>query len=89
MKLSARQAIELMLDRMNTRRQFVGGTFAALGGSTGNIMTLQKDANAAITLWQQKHDPSGLEQLAGTLQAYGNLTNDEYEQIMETIDGEK
>jgi hypothetical protein len=82
------EAIELLLARMNTRRQFVGGTFAALGGTAGNMELLQKDANAAITLWRENHDTSGVRQLALTLHAYGSLTDDELEYVMKTVDGE-
>lgn len=87
-RMSVKEAIELLLNRMNTRQQFVGGTFAALSGTTGNILMQQRDVNAAITLWQEKKDASGLVQMATTLQAYGNLTDAEYEQIMEALDGE-
>jgi len=82
------QAIKLLLDSINTRNQMAGGTFAAFGGSTGNIAMLQRDANAAITLWRDTHNTAGLRQLTATLQAYGNLTTTEYEQIMKTLDGE-
>ena len=82
------EAIELLLDRMNTRNQFVGGTFAAFGGSAGNMQMLQKDANAAITLWREKHDATGIRQLAATLHAYSSLSDAEYDQVIETIDGE-
>jgi len=87
--MNVRGAIELLLDRMNTRNQFVGGTFAAFGGTAGNMQMLQKDANAAITLWREKRDTSGLKQLAATLHAYSSLTDVEYKQIMEALDGEK
>ncbi len=88
--MNIKDTIELLLNRMNTRQQFVGGTFAGLGGgTTGSIQMQQRDANAAIILWQQKHDRSGLIQLATTLHAYGNLTDIEYEQIMEALDGDK
>jgi hypothetical protein len=83
------QAIELLLSRMNTRQQYVGGTFAAFGATTGSLQMQQRDANAAITLWQERHDVSGLRQLTAALHAYGNLTDADYEQIMETLDGEK
>jgi hypothetical protein len=83
--MNVKQCIELLLNRMNTRNQFVGGTFAALGGTAGNMQMLQKDANAAIGLWQEKHDATGLKQLAATLQAYGNLTDEEYQQVMEAL----
>lgn len=87
--MNVKQVIELLLDRMNTRQQFVGGTFAGFGGgTTGSIAMQQRDVNAAITLWTEKHDASGLRQLAATLHAYGNLTDAEYEQIMEALDGE-
>jgi hypothetical protein len=83
------QAIELLLNRMNTRQQFVAGTFAALGGTAGSMQMLQKDANAAILMWQEKRDAGGLRQLTSALHAYSNLTDTEFEQIMETLDGEK
>ncbi len=83
------EIIELLLNRMNTRNQFVGGTFAAFGGTAGTMQMLQKDANAAIMLWREKHDTTGLRQLASTLHAYSSLTDPEYEQIMEALDGEK
>jgi len=83
------QVIELLLNRMNTRQQFVAGTFAALGGTAGSLQMQQRDVNAAILLWQQHQDSSGLQQVTKVLHAYGNLTDQEYEQIMETLDGEK
>lgn len=84
-----REAIELLLNRINTRKQFVGGTFGAFDGSAGNMYLQQRDINAAIVLWSEHHDTSGLKQVAATLHVYGNLTDTEYEQIMETLDGEK
>jgi len=81
------KTIELLLNRMNTRNQFVGGVFGGFaGGTAGNIQMLQKDANAAISLWREKHDTSGLQQLAATLHAYGNLTDTEYEQAMAVLE---
>lgn len=87
--MNIQQAIELLLDKMNTRNQFVGGGFAAFGGSAGNMQMLQRDANAAITLWRERRDPGGLQQLASTLHAYGSLTDTEYEQTMDTLDTHK
>ena len=87
--MTTKEAIELMLNRMNTRKQFVGGTFGGwAAGTTGNIQMQQREANQAIVLWMEKHDPSGLTQLARNLHVYGNLTDAELEQIMETLDGE-
>lgn len=83
------ELIEMLLNRINTRNQFVGGTFAALGGTTGNIQMLQRDANAAITLWRERHDSSGLQQLVTTLHAYGALTDTEYEHARDVLDGEE
>jgi len=84
--LTVPEAIELMLRRINTRKQFVGGTFAGwAGGTTGNILMYQRDANQAIALWREKHDMQGLVQLASTLQAYGKLTDEDYEKIMEAL----
>jgi len=77
------------MDCINTRQQLVGGTFAALGGTAGNVPMLQRDANAAITQWHDKHDVSGLMQLATTLHMYGIVKDEEYDQIMKTLDGEK
>ncbi|HSX16393.1 MAG TPA: hypothetical protein VLF40_06385 [Candidatus Saccharimonadales bacterium] len=87
--MDVKQAIELLLDRMNTRKQFVGGTFGAFEGTAGNLYLQQRDANAAITLWREHRDPGGLMQLAATLHVYGNLKDAEYEQIIDTLDGEK
>jgi len=83
------QAIELLLNRMNTRQQFVGGAFAALGATTGSLQMQQRDVNAAISQWREAHDMSGLRQVTSMLHVYGNLTDAEFEQIMETLDGEK
>jgi len=87
--MTPRQAIELMLNRMNTRQQFVGGLFGGFDGTTGNLVVQQREANLAISLWQEKRNASGLINLAGMLLAYGNLTEVEYEQIMEALDGDK
>jgi len=87
--MTRREAVELLLNRINTRKQFVGGTFGAFDGSAGNMYMQQRDLNAAIVLWREQHDVSGLKQCAASLQAYGNLTDTEYEQIMEALDGEK
>lgn len=82
-------AIKLLLDRMNTRKQFVGGVFGAFEGSAGNMYLQQRDLNAAIAAWQRTGDTGGLKQVTSSLQAYGNLTDTEYEQIMKALDGEK
>jgi len=87
--MTVSEVIELLLNRMNTTGAGASLAFSAFGGTTGNINLLQREANDAIKLWYAKQDASGLHQLAATLQAYGNLTDIEYEQIMETIDGEK
>ncbi|HSX06155.1 MAG TPA: hypothetical protein VLG92_00355 [Candidatus Saccharimonadia bacterium] len=86
--MDASSVIALLMDCINTRKQLAGGTFAALGGTAGNVPMLQRDANAAITLWHDKHNVSGLRQLATTLHMYGIVTDSEYDQIMETLDGE-
>lgn len=88
--MTIKEAIELMLARMNTRQQFVGGTFGGWAdGTTGNTLMQQRDANRAIMLWMDRRDVSGLVQLAANLHAYGNLTDGDYEQITEALDGEK
>lgn len=82
------QAIKLLLDRINTREQPVGGTFGGFsGGTMGNLPMLQRDLNAAISIWRETHDTAGLQQVTATLQAYGNLTDTEYQQIMKVLDG--
>ncbi|HEY4161105.1 MAG TPA: hypothetical protein VGM08_03525 [Candidatus Saccharimonadales bacterium] len=87
--MTIKEATELMLARMNTRNQFVGGTFGGwAGGTTGNIQMQQREANQAITLWLERHDVSGLVQFAKNLHAYGNLSDADYTQIMESLDGE-
>lgn len=80
--------IELLLSRMNTRGQFVGGAFAAFGGTAGNMQMFQRDAVKAINVWHGSQDTSGLVQLASTMQAYGNLTDAEYAQIIQVLDGD-
>lgn len=85
--MNMREATELLLLRINTRKQFVGGTFGAFEGTAGNMYMQQKDFNAAVTMWRQTGDTSRLKQLAASLQVYGNLTDAEYEQIMEALDG--
>ncbi len=87
--LQVREAIELLLNRMNTRNQYVGGTFGGfLEGTTGNMSMFQREANAAIAAWSERHDARSLKQLAASLHAYGNLTDAEYGQIMKALDGD-
>ncbi len=84
--MSVGQVIKLLLDRMNTRQQFVGAVFGGFaGGTAGNMELLQKDANAAIHRWLTEHDVSGLQQLTTTLHAYSILTDTEFEQIMTAL----
>ena len=87
--MDVKQAIELLLERMNTRKQFAAGGFGVFEGTAGMLALQQRDANAAITLWQEERDASGLKQLAATLHAYGNLTNAEFEEIMDALNGAK
>lgn len=87
--MTIKEAIELLLHRLNRGRQGMDTSFAAFGGTTGNLQILQKDTNAAIQLWQEKRDASGLHRAAATLYTLGNLTEAEYEQIMKALDGEK
>jgi len=87
--VDVKQAIELLLERMNTRKQFAAGGFGVFEGTAGMLALQQRDANAAITLWQEERDASGLKQLAATLHAYGNLTNAEFEEIMDALNGAK
>lgn len=84
--MTVKEAIELLLDRINTRKQFAAGGFGVFEGTAGMMALQQRDANEAITLWQEKRDPSGLKQVAAMLHAYGNLTNAEYEQVMGALD---
>lgn len=87
--MNVHAAIKLLLDRINTRKQFVAGTFGAFDGTAGNMYMQQKDFNAAVTEWRRTGDTGGLKQLTAGLQAYGNLTDTEYEQIMNALDGAK
>jgi hypothetical protein len=87
--MSVPEAIELLLNRMNTTGVGATPTFSAFSGTIGNLNVLQRDANEAIKLWHGGQDVSGLRRLAASLQAYGNLTDSEYEQIMEALDGVK
>jgi hypothetical protein len=82
------QVIQLLLNRLNTRGVAGGLTFSAFDGTTGNVNILQRDANEAIKAWHTDGDTSKLRQLAASLHAYGHLTDTEYEQIMEALDGE-
>lgn len=81
--------IKLLLDHTDNHKQFVAGTFGAFEGTAGNVYMQQKEFNTAVTKWREKGDKSGLIQTTVTLQAYGNLTNTEYEQIMGALDGVK
>jgi hypothetical protein len=83
-----KEVAELLLSRMN-RLQVNNGFFGASSGTIGSINILQKDMNRALELLQTSGDVSGLGQVALTLRTYGNLTDVEYEQIMEALDGEK
>ena len=87
--MTTKEVIELLLNRINTRKQFVGGTFGAFDGSAGNMYMQQRDINAAIMQWHDQHDVTGLRQVAASLHAYGNLTDAELGQIMKTLNGEK
>ncbi len=83
--MDVKTAIKLLLDRINTRKQFVAGTFGAFEGTAGNMYMQQKDFNAAVIKWRQTGDTSGLQQLATSLQIYGNLSDTEFEQIMTAL----
>ena len=84
--MTVKQAIEFLLDRLSTRGQSLESAFGAFGGTIGNVEIVQRDTNAAIELWQQKHDASGLKRVAATLRALGNLTDAEYERVMQALD---
>jgi hypothetical protein len=78
-------AIKLLLDRINTRKQFVAGTFGAFEGTAGNLYMQQRDFNAALTKWRESRDISGLIQVTASMHAYGNLNDTEFEQLMSTL----
>ncbi len=80
--MTVKQAIQLLIDRMNTRKQFAAGGFGVFEGTAGSLILQQRDVNAAITQWQEKRDASGLKQVAATLHANGNLTDAEFEEVM-------
>lgn len=85
--MDVQAAIRLLLDHMNTRKQFVAGTFGAFDGSAGNMYMQQRELNAAIMKWQDQGDAIGLKEVTAMMHIYGNLTDDEYEKIMETLEG--
>lgn len=77
-----------MLASMNTKGVGAALGFNQMRGVGGTVMVIQRDLNAAILAFQERHEVSGLVEIAATLHAYGNLTDTEYTQIMEALDGE-
>lgn len=86
--MNRKEVVELMVLRLN-RLRMNNGFFGATDGTVGNINVLQRDMNRALEALHASGDTAGLGQMAATLHVYGNLTDTEYEQIMETLDGEK
>ena len=87
--MTVKEAAELLLSRINRVRNVNNAFFGATDGTIGNINLLQKGMNQALGDWREHKDTSGLQQITAQLHMYGNLTDQEYEQIMETLDGEK
>jgi hypothetical protein len=86
--VTQKEAIELLLTGVN-RLQVNNGFFGASEGTIGNINVLQRELNAALKVWHQSGDTAELKQMAASLHLQGNLTDAEFKQIMEAIDGEK
>jgi hypothetical protein len=86
--MNIRQAIELLLARLNNTYPEITGFFGAAGGAVGSINILQRDANSALKQWRETGSTDGLRQLADTLHLTGRLTDTDYQQIMEVLDGE-
>ena len=84
--MTQREAAELLLDRMNRMRNVNNAFFGATDGTIGNINVLQKDMNKALGEWHERRDISGLLQISDLLHIYGNLTDQEYEQIVEALE---
>ena len=78
------EAIRLLLHRMNGSA-WVGESAITTGGITG---MLQRDINRAIETWHASGDMAGFRQVTATMHAYGKLTDTDYTQIMEVLDGE-
>ena len=85
--MSVREAVELLLYRMNGSNWNTGQFGGITGG--GIIAMLQRDFNQALSTWRSSGDTTGLAQMALTMHLYGKLTDEEHAQIMEVLDGEK
>lgn len=83
--MTVKQAIELLLTRMNRLSGMNNAFFGAMDGTVGNINVLQRDMNQAIGDWQTTGNTEGLQRMAATLYAQGKLTEAEHQQIMETL----
>ena len=86
--MNIKQAIELLLARLNNTYPEITGFFGAAGGAVGSINILQRDANTALRQWHETGSRDGLRQLADTLHLTGRLTETDYRQIIEALDGE-
>ena len=82
------QAVKLMLDRMGRSGSTTTAFFNATDGTIGDINIMQRDLNRAFEHWGETRDTTKLAELAATLQVLGRLTDTQYEQIMEALDGE-
>lgn len=86
--MNIRQAVELLLARLNNTYPEITGFFGAAGGAVGSINILQRDANSALQQWRKTGSTNGLRQLADTLHLTSRLTDTDYQQIMKALDGE-
>lgn len=86
--MTQKEAVELLLRGVN-RLRVNNGFFGASEGTIGNINVLQRELNMALATWHHSHDASGLRHLARSLHLQGNLTDTEFEQIMEALDADK
>jgi hypothetical protein len=74
--------IEILLARTNGVRRTKNMP------SVGYMSFLQREINAAIGVWRQAHEVTGLIQYALTLEVYGLLDAAETEQIIKVLQGE-
>ncbi|MEJ0073231.1 MAG: hypothetical protein WDN27_04100 [Candidatus Saccharibacteria bacterium] len=84
--MTIHDAVEILLDRMNKPKHVIPGFFGAMDGTTSNFSVVQREMNKAIMAWRESGDTMGLKQMAAMQQAFGSLTDEDYEQIMDTLE---
>ncbi|TAH34168.1 hypothetical protein EYC59_03375 [Candidatus Saccharibacteria bacterium] len=84
--MTKNEAVELLLARINSLRSAGGMMFGASDGTTGNFSILVRDTNKAVSEWLETGDTAGLQQMAGTLLAMGNLSGEDYDRVAQALD---